>query len=269
MNLPRQKLLDVLFLNWIDLRDQYKLSDCKLFNKKRPMHYWKDSNTSIMQIQFIWKSPDNFLLKKSWQKTFLLHWHNKQNPPSTIKHEYCNAAIKWVWHCHCLSNAITPVRSNNVSEEDNLPIVQYLLGLDRRGTYVVRESVEKVLCIRMIELLPFTSRLLFTTTRVTSQRQPSKFPSRKLRMKCLSTCWDTTDQTSSISTDARVSVWTVMRGSYAVSPWQSGKRKSRWLCEPSDQGLTPEKESRIWSSTTTQPADVSVGRGWVSIFNRK
>merc|ERR1719461_2776642 len=35
------------------------------------------------------------------------------------------------------------VRSNNVSEEENLPILQYLLGLDRRGTYVVRESVEK------------------------------------------------------------------------------------------------------------------------------
>merc|ERR1719410_349178 len=35
------------------------------------------------------------------------------------------------------------VQSNNVSVSDNLPIVQYLLGLDRRGTYVVRESVEK------------------------------------------------------------------------------------------------------------------------------
>ena len=198
-----------------------------------------------------WHNPGDPNYNKSW----ILQWSNQLTVTLSLS--------------HCLSNAITPVRSNNVSEENNLPIVQYLLGLDRRGTYVVRESVEKVLCIRMIELLPFTCRLLFTTTRVTSQRLPSKFPFRKLRMKCLSTCWATTDQTSYISTDARVSVWTVMRGRYAVSPWQSGKRKSRWLCEPSDPGLTPEKESRIWSSTTTQPADVNAGRGWVSIFNKK
>ena len=177
-----------------------------------------------------------------------------------------------LWQCHCVSNAITPVRSNNVSvAEDNLPIVQYLLGLDRRGTYVVRESVEKVLCITMMEVLkgkwlPFTCRLLFTTTRVTSQRLPSKFPSRKLRMKCLSTCWDTMDQTSSISTDVRVSVWTGRRDHCDVSPWPSGRRKSRWLWEPSEPGLTPELEWRIWSLTTTPPADVSVGRNWVSIF---
>ena len=37
------------------------------------------------------------------------------------------------------------VQSDNVSLTDDLPTVSYLLGLDRRGTYVVRESVEKVL----------------------------------------------------------------------------------------------------------------------------
>merc|ERR1719410_913317 len=35
------------------------------------------------------------------------------------------------------------VQSDNVSLTDDLPTVSYLLGLDRRGTYVVRESVEK------------------------------------------------------------------------------------------------------------------------------
>ena len=44
------------------------------------------------------------------------------------------------------SNVITlPVQSDNVSLTDDLPTVSYLLGLDRRGTYVVRESVEKVI----------------------------------------------------------------------------------------------------------------------------
>ena len=32
----------------------------------------------------------------------------------------------------------------SMSQSYEIPTVQYLLGLDRRGTYVVRESVEKV-----------------------------------------------------------------------------------------------------------------------------
>ena len=34
--------------------------------------------------------------------------------------------------------------NQNMSITGEVPSVQYLLGLDRRGTYVVRESVEKV-----------------------------------------------------------------------------------------------------------------------------
>ena len=229
------------------------------------MHYWKDSNNSIMQILF-----EN--LKTTQQKQhFIVLTQPGRNCPAKSP----NYNKTWILQCsgepacHCLSNAITPVRSNNASVEDNLPVLQYLLGLDRRGTYVVRESVEKVLCIRMIELLPFTCRLLFTTTRVTSQRPPSKFPSRKLRMKCLSTCWATRDQTSSISTDARVSVWAVMSDPYDVVPWLPGRRKSRWLSEPSETGRTPEKQWRNWSLTTTRPAGASVGRAWVSHNNNK
>ena len=32
----------------------------------------------------------------------------------------------------------------SMTQSYEIPTVQYLLGLDRRGTYVVRESVEKV-----------------------------------------------------------------------------------------------------------------------------
>ena len=47
-----------------------------------------------------------------------------------------------------------------MDEDENsssVPSVQYLLGLDRRGTYVVRESVEKVenncICIKVLLFL--------------------------------------------------------------------------------------------------------------------